>query len=154
MVGHGGSSTSYFADPRSPIPSHCASIVATSTLRVNFSLKETHTHDFHGLQLLLIMFYVLIVFWLCSDWSHCVLIMFWLVSLCSDYVLTMISLCSDYVLIMFWLCSDWSHYVLPMFSLCSDYVLTMFQARHLSVMNALTLCTMHLMPSRRRSMPA
>ena len=34
MVGHGGSSAgSYLADPTSPIPSHCASIVATSTLR-------------------------------------------------------------------------------------------------------------------------
>ena len=37
MVGHGGSSAgSYLADPTSPIPSHCASIVATSTLRVKF----------------------------------------------------------------------------------------------------------------------
>ena len=36
MVGHGGSSAgSYLANPTSPIPSHCASIVATSTLRVN-----------------------------------------------------------------------------------------------------------------------
>ena len=36
MVGHGGSSAgSYLADPTSPIPSHCASIVTTSTLRVN-----------------------------------------------------------------------------------------------------------------------
>ena len=36
MVGHGGSSTgSYLANPTSPIPSHCASIVVTSTLRVN-----------------------------------------------------------------------------------------------------------------------
>ena len=36
MVGHGGSSaSSYLADPTSPIPSHCASIVMTSTLRVN-----------------------------------------------------------------------------------------------------------------------
>ena len=36
MVGHGGSSAdSYLADPTSPIPSHCASIVATSTFRVN-----------------------------------------------------------------------------------------------------------------------
>ena len=36
MVGHGGSSAgSYLDDPTSPIPSHCASIVATSTLRVN-----------------------------------------------------------------------------------------------------------------------
>ena len=35
MVGHEGSSAgSYLADPTSPIPSHCASIVATSTLRV------------------------------------------------------------------------------------------------------------------------
>ena len=35
MVGHGGSSAgSYLADPTSPIPSHCASTVATSTLRV------------------------------------------------------------------------------------------------------------------------
>ena len=36
MVGHGGSSaSSYLADHTSPIPSHCASIVTTSTLRVN-----------------------------------------------------------------------------------------------------------------------
>ena len=36
MVGHWGSSAgSYLADPISPIPSHCASIVATSTVRVN-----------------------------------------------------------------------------------------------------------------------
>ena len=35
MVGHGGSSAgSYLADPTYPIPSHCASIVVTSTLRV------------------------------------------------------------------------------------------------------------------------
>ena len=35
MVGHGGSSAgSYLADPTSPTPSHCASIVVTSTLRV------------------------------------------------------------------------------------------------------------------------
>ena len=35
MVGHGGSSAgSYLADPTSPIPSHCASIVTTSTVRV------------------------------------------------------------------------------------------------------------------------
>ena len=39
MVGHGGSSAgSYLADPTSPTPSHCASIVTTSTLRVNFKL--------------------------------------------------------------------------------------------------------------------
>ena len=35
MVGHGGSSAgSNLADPTSPIPAHCASIVATSILRV------------------------------------------------------------------------------------------------------------------------
>ena len=35
MVGHGGSSAgSYLADPTSPIPSLCASVVVTSTLRV------------------------------------------------------------------------------------------------------------------------
>ena len=40
MVGHGGSSAgSYLADTTSPIPSHCASIVATSTIRVNMNLK-------------------------------------------------------------------------------------------------------------------
>ena len=34
MVGHGGSSAgSYLADPTSPIPSHCASIVVTSTFK-------------------------------------------------------------------------------------------------------------------------
>ena len=36
MVGYGGSSAgSYLADPTSPIPSHCASIVVTSTVRVS-----------------------------------------------------------------------------------------------------------------------
>ena len=40
MVGHGGSSAgSYLADPASPIPSHCASIFVTSTLRVILCLK-------------------------------------------------------------------------------------------------------------------
>ena len=43
MVGHGGSSAgSYLADPTSPIPSHCASIVVTSTVRVNFSLSKNY----------------------------------------------------------------------------------------------------------------
>ena len=42
MVGYGGSSAgSYLADPTSPIPSHCAQIVATSTLRV----KVIQLHD-------------------------------------------------------------------------------------------------------------
>ena len=39
MVGHWGSSAgSYLADPTSPIQSHCASVVLTSTLRVNTCL--------------------------------------------------------------------------------------------------------------------
>ena len=39
MVGHGGSSAgSYLANPTSPIPCHCPSIVATSTVRVNYSI--------------------------------------------------------------------------------------------------------------------
>ena len=42
MVGHAGSSAgSYLADPTSPIPSHCASIVTTSTLRVNLAMLDT-----------------------------------------------------------------------------------------------------------------
>ena len=41
MVGHGGSSAGlHLTDPTSPIPSHCASIVATSTLRVNLAFDE------------------------------------------------------------------------------------------------------------------
>ena len=49
MVGHGGSSAdSYLADPTSPIPSHCASIVATSTLRVKCQIAlSTHTAILH-----------------------------------------------------------------------------------------------------------
>ena len=40
MVGHGGSSAgSYLANPTSPIPSHCASVVATSTLKVKSSYR-------------------------------------------------------------------------------------------------------------------
>ena len=44
MVGHRGSSAgSYLADPTSPLPSHCASIVATSTLRVNLKSRFIDT---------------------------------------------------------------------------------------------------------------
>ena len=47
MVRHGGSSAgSYLADPTSPIPSHCASVVATSTLRVS---GFTYVPDLHRL---------------------------------------------------------------------------------------------------------
>ena len=54
MVGHEESSAgSYLADPTSPIPSHCASVVATSTLRVKLveflyhvsCLKHLDKHD-------------------------------------------------------------------------------------------------------------
>ena len=40
----GSSAGSYLADPTSPIPSHCASIVATSTVRVN-TLDTLLTYD-------------------------------------------------------------------------------------------------------------
>ena len=49
MVEHGGSSAgSYLADPTSSIPSHCASIIMTSTVRVNFHgiyYNRTECHD-------------------------------------------------------------------------------------------------------------
>ena len=46
MVGHGGSSAgSYLADPTSPIPSHCASIIVTSTLRVKMYKKYTSIRE-------------------------------------------------------------------------------------------------------------
>ena len=50
MVGHEGSSAgSYLADPTSPIPSHSASIVATSTLRVKrvAAVPSRHTIKRH-----------------------------------------------------------------------------------------------------------
>ena len=48
MVGHGGSSAgSYLADPTSPIPSHCASIVVTSTLSVNRHNHHVQSEPFH-----------------------------------------------------------------------------------------------------------
>ena len=41
MVGHGGNSAgSYLADPTTSIPSHCASIAVTSTLRINEAIME------------------------------------------------------------------------------------------------------------------
>ena len=51
MVGHEGSSAgSYLADPTSPIPSHCASIVATSTLRVNHYEQLFHTSIYYDME--------------------------------------------------------------------------------------------------------
>ena len=44
MVGHGGSSARlHLADPTSLIPSHCASIVVTSTVRINSKHCVTST---------------------------------------------------------------------------------------------------------------
>ena len=54
MVEHGGSSAgSYLTDPTSPIPSHCASIVVTSTVRVKISgliqmTSESSSHTQHN----------------------------------------------------------------------------------------------------------
>ena len=53
MVGNGGSSAgSYLADPTSPIPSHCASIVVTSTVRIIFCclsrMFEYEIYQFKG----------------------------------------------------------------------------------------------------------
>ena len=46
MVGHEGSSAgSYLADPTSPIPSHCASIVVTSTVRVKMTTDQCMVTD-------------------------------------------------------------------------------------------------------------
>ena len=45
MVGHGGNSAgSYLADPTSPIPSHCASVVVTSTVRVKSMVGSQSVH--------------------------------------------------------------------------------------------------------------
>ena len=46
MVRHGGNSAgSYLADHTSPIPSHCASIVVTSTWRVNDDCNVSGGYD-------------------------------------------------------------------------------------------------------------
>ena len=46
MVGHGGSSAgSYLADPTSPLPSHCASVVATNTLRVKYDYCDKYVYN-------------------------------------------------------------------------------------------------------------
>ena len=51
MVGHGGSSAgSYLADPTSPIPSHYASIVATSTVRVKKQVSTLHLFSSSAVQ--------------------------------------------------------------------------------------------------------
>ena len=64
MVRHGGSSAgSYLTDPTSPIPSHCASIVATSTVRVN-NISGLHCES--GVQQLIFFFWDLTLFR-----SHC-----------------------------------------------------------------------------------
>ena len=74
MVGHRGSSAgSYFADPTSPIPSHCASIVATSTLRVNSlfltSLVFPHIAGEHVIKSSVVQCMVLPVCTASLDWG-------------------------------------------------------------------------------------
>ena len=59
MVGYGGSSaSSYLADPTSPIPSHCASVVTTSTLGV-----KCHYWDHPGNRKYVLGFYL-------GIWTH------------------------------------------------------------------------------------
>ena len=68
MVGHGGSSAgSYLADPTSPIPSHCTSIVVTSTVRVTFMsrCRWSFGQDLYGV-VTIIMNVVLILSDLCD----------------------------------------------------------------------------------------
>ena len=61
MVGHGGSSAgSYLADPTSPIPSHCASIVVTSTLRVETEALDLHYKHHSSIN------HVYLTFWFCN----------------------------------------------------------------------------------------
>ena len=65
MVGHGGSSAGlYLADPTSPIPSHCASIVTTSTLRVK------HLFFFQINKSTSSILFVLLFFPACTDSLH------------------------------------------------------------------------------------
>ena len=80
MVGHGGSGAfSYLADPTSPIPSHCASIVS-STVRVNISwitscmvvtLDTWNVYQFKGYSFLiyivsLVSFFLLVFWFICN----------------------------------------------------------------------------------------
>ena len=63
MVGHGGSSAgSYLADPTSPIPSHSASIVMTSTLRVKGEMTQyksvIHVINCNNMEPLYVTFYL------------------------------------------------------------------------------------------------
>ena len=72
MVGHGGSSAgSYLADPTSPIPSHCASIVATSTVRVKNYLQHAsmcYIDNTNKVQ----TEWSLSVFFSCNKYSKCI----------------------------------------------------------------------------------
>ena len=67
MVGHGGSSAGlYLADPTSPVPSHCASIAVTSTLRV---------------KKILTLHYVAYAYMVFSDRCNVLQVLFWPLSL-------------------------------------------------------------------------
>ena len=64
MVGHGGSSAgSYLVDPTSPIPSHCASVVVTSTLRVKGYLYDIWKAHHTGHDVLKILHIISMVWW-------------------------------------------------------------------------------------------
>ena len=76
MVGHGGSSAgSYLADPTSPSPSHCASIVTTSTVRVK-SIESASACSLLSSQDILCDIWVVILLLLCErtiEWTdHCI----------------------------------------------------------------------------------
>ena len=80
MAGHGGSSAgSYLADPSSPIPSHCASIVATSTLRVKaFAILEDITiYYLCGITHLDILCYHMIYTCTCTYWQRLIVTSLW-----------------------------------------------------------------------------
>ena len=73
MVRHGGSSDgSYLADATFPIPSHCASIAATSTLRVKHCQTEVFKH--YALTIISLNLFVVVVVVQCKwirSWQKC-----------------------------------------------------------------------------------
>ena len=68
MVGHGGSSAgSYLADPTSPIPSHCALIVATST---SLSVINHRGHQHFFLHCMPIRYFPINIFKKSTPYKH------------------------------------------------------------------------------------
>ena len=69
---HGGSSAgSYLADPTSPIPSHCALIVATSTLRVNSVAIAIHHCSHSSIFVMGLLNVIMLCSWLTVFCWHC-----------------------------------------------------------------------------------